>query len=137
MFKNPPMCEVCGKNEAVSFSFFHREDCDYDGAGGKFMSMKPMTVGKLLELPKEIMETHSRHNDSVRELYNLKYECKFTCQCTEDTELYYIFIDKFFRSPEATTDWIAHMSEKVWFDFKDFCWMMKRLRASTSSYGKL
>lgn len=84
-FRKAPLCEKCGKAEAISFSLIK----------GKWM---------------------------------------FTCMCTADNESYYIELDRFFRSPASTVDWLAHMSEKPWMDCHDFMEMMHRFRGATNSF---
>ncbi len=59
----------------------------------------------------------------------------FTGDCTRTTEDYYILFEQFFKSPEATVDWLAHMNEKQWMDWPDFMNMMDRFRAATNSFG--
>lgn len=59
---------------------------------------------------------------------------KFTGACTVDTERYYIELYRFFNSPSSTTDWLAHMDEKTWMDWKDFMSMMHRFRKATDSF---
>lgn len=74
------LCENCGLNPAISFSWFKKEN-----------------------------------------------KWKFCCQCTADTEDYYIPF-KDCSSWHEWVDWLAHMSEKGWFDAKDFCEMIHRFR---------
>lgn len=52
--------------------------------------------------------------------------------CTANSEMYYIEFSRFFESPEETVDWLAHMSEKDWFDAADFCALMGRIRAQSA-----
>lgn len=47
---------------------------------------------------------------------------------SENWNDYWFTIAQFFKSPRATTDWIAHLSEKGWFDAKDFARMLHRFR---------
>jgi hypothetical protein len=58
----------------------------------------------------------------------------FCCECTSEKEVYYIEFHRFFASPAATVDWLAHMHEKSWMDWPDFMAMMHRFRAATASY---
>ena len=95
MFKQKPICEECGKNEATSFSFF---PFDSDPSKG---------------------------------------EWKFVCECTNESEDYYILIKQFFANPPAAVDWMAHMSSKTWMDWNDFMKMMNRFRIATNSFGAL
>jgi len=65
-------------------------------------------------------------------------ECwKFTGDCTTQTEMYYIELETFFKSPPATVDWLAHMHEKDWMNWKDFMGMMHRFRARTDSFCQI
>ena len=64
-------------------------------------------------------------------------EWKFTGDCTSDNDAYYIDFKRFFHSPDATVDWLAHMNEKNWMNWQDFMAMMHRFRESTKSYGQL
>ena len=41
------------------------------------------------------------------------------------------------KSPEALVDWIAHLSEKSWFDPKKFCDFFARCRKANGLYGSL
>jgi len=95
MFKEKPICEACGQNEAISFSFF---PFDSDSSKG---------------------------------------EWKFVCECTSETEDYYIPIKDFFANPPAAVGWMAHMNEKTWMDWSDFMNMMERFCEVTDSYGTL
>jgi protein-arginine kinase activator protein McsA len=90
MTKSPnpvPLCEVCGKNPATSFSHF------YDQA--------------------------SKHGS-----------WKFCCMCTSGKEDYYIEFSRFSESLNETMDWLAHMDEKKWMDWKDFIDMAHRYRSA-------
>jgi hypothetical protein len=53
----------------------------------------------------------------------------------EDLDDYHFPIRDFFRSPSSTTDWLAHLSEKGWFDSQDFFEMLHRFRKATDSFG--
>lgn len=64
-------------------------------------------------------------------------EWVFSGDCTRATERYYVPFDRFFNSPESTVDWLAHLHEKKWMDWKDFADMMDRFREATGSFGKL
>ena len=48
---------------------------------------------------------------------------KLCCDCTSQTEDYYVLFDNFF-SGEA--GWMAHLREKTWMDWGDWYAMMKR-----------
>ncbi len=50
---------------------------------------------------------------------------KFCCNCTCETEDYYIEFDGFF-SEEAL--WLEHLGEKTWMDWGDWFAMWKRFR---------
>ena len=62
---------------------------------------------------------------------------RFTCQCTSESENYYVEIQKFFSSPASTVDWLAHLNEKPWVAWPKFMAMMDRFRAATDSYNSL
>lgn len=47
---------------------------------------------------------------------------------------YRFSIEGFFRAPASTVDWLAHLSEKSWFNATEFCDMMERFRRATDSY---
>jgi hypothetical protein len=91
MFKKKPICEMCGKNEATSFSFIWRDQEASEG------------------------------------------DWKFVCECTASSVRYFIPISDFFSRPAATVDWLAHMHEKSWMDWRNFMEMMYRLRKATDS----
>ena len=95
MFKKEPICEVCGRKEATSFSLIINNPDSFKG------------------------------------------EWKFVCDCTTQSEDYYIPIENFFSRGAATVDWLAHMSEKPCMDWKSFMDMMYRFRDATDSYGAL
>jgi hypothetical protein len=71
----------------------------------------------------------------------------FTCQdgkwifvsleAPEKISDYHFEIEQFLKSPSATIDWLAHLSEKPWFDANDFMEMVHRFREATDSYGAL
>ena len=63
-----------------------------------------------------------------------KYTWRFTGECTSDVDYYYAEFYRFFASSAATVDWLAHLSEKEWFNAKDFVQMMWRFRKATESY---
>lgn len=52
---------------------------------------------------------------------------KFTCQCTEDTELYWVLIRDFTENP---TKWIHHLFEKHGMDFYSFSRAVVRYQAA-------
>jgi hypothetical protein len=58
-------------------------------------------------------------------------------QADEDFNEYHFEIVEFFSSPASTVDWLAHLSEKGWFDAADFCAMIHRFREATDSFGGL
>lgn len=65
---------------------------------------------------------------------------KFTCPCATNSNahreaLYSIPIDRFFSSPSATVDWMAHLQEKNWMNCADFMQMIQRFRRATGSFG--
>lgn len=64
-------------------------------------------------------------------------EWKYVCDCTTESEDYYIPIENFFSRGPATVDWLAHMGEKPWMDWKNFMDMMYRFHDATDSYGAL
>jgi hypothetical protein len=82
-----PICEVCGKEPATSFSWI-------DG------------------------------------------DWKFCGDCTADSEIYYVELRLFFHSPAATVDWLAHLAEKDWVDWRLFMDMMTRFREATESFNQ-
>lgn len=62
---------------------------------------------------------------------------KIVCaDCAEKWD-YPIEIYRFFRSKSETVDWLAHLSEKAWFDANAFCRMMHRYRAAIGAFGKI
>ena len=93
MFKQKPICEECGKNEATSFSFFP-------------LDSDPM-----------------------------KGEWKFVCDCTIESEDYYIAIKDFLGNPQAAVNWMAHMNKKTWMGWNDFMNMITRFREATNCFG--
>ena len=55
----------------------------------------------------------------------------------DDAGHYEIKIDQFFDSPASTVDWIAHLNEKTWINWKVFADMIDRFREATQSYGQV
>ena len=43
--------------------------------------------------------------------------------------------EKFFLEPAQMIDWLAHLHEKDWMDWRDFMGMTTRFRAATESYN--
>jgi hypothetical protein len=62
---------------------------------------------------------------------------QFTCECTSDKETYYVEFDRFFSSPASTTDWLAHLHEKPWMNWKEFMDMIRRFRKATNSFNQI
>ena len=62
-----------------------------------------------------------------------------TCATVDHDESYYISIKSFFYSEAATVDWLAHMSEKIWFiqSTESFFQMFHRYRAEMRYFGAL
>jgi hypothetical protein len=58
-------------------------------------------------------------------------------EAPEDWNEYHFEIDRFFCSPASIVDWLAHLSEKSWFDAADFCTMIHRFRKATGSFFEL
>jgi hypothetical protein len=50
--------------------------------------------------------------------------------CTSGKEDYYIELSRFSASLNETMDWLAHMDEKKWMDWKDFIDMAHRYRSA-------
>jgi hypothetical protein len=90
-FKKVPVCEECGREPAVSFSFFR----DADEEMGHW---------------------------------------RFVGYCTNDLEIYWLWIGEFFMSPAETVDAIAHLSQKTWAQHADFARMIIRFRKATDSF---
>jgi hypothetical protein len=55
-------------------------------------------------------------------------------EAPEDVTEYHFEIEDFFKNPSSVVDWLAHLSEKEWFDAEDFLSMMHRFRQATESY---
>jgi len=51
---------------------------------------------------------------------------KFTCDCTINTEDYYVTFDSFFSSPEDEADWLRQLKGKVFMNWDDWNAMMER-----------
>jgi hypothetical protein len=58
----------------------------------------------------------------------------FVGDCETDSGTYPVGIDRFFHNPSATVDWMAHLTEKRWMNWKDFMEMMRRFRRETDSF---
>ncbi len=59
---------------------------------------------------------------------------RFTCECTAEVELYYIYLQDYFASSKSVVDWNAHLYGKSWMDTNAFFAMMHRFRAATGSF---
>ncbi len=94
LFPKKPVCEVCHKEWAISFSLIP-QSTDWDRT--KWM---------------------------------------FTGMCTADSELCYAELERFFASPGAVVDWIAHLSGENYFNPADFISMIDRFREATGSYNQ-
>jgi len=66
---------------------------------------------------------------------NGETKCHFACGSLLEPEMYSITIERFFQSPAHTINWLAHLSEKNWFDPDNFFEMMTRFRQATNSFG--
>lgn len=81
-----------------------------------------------------ILETHDNTDDAVIKARGV---WRFVCQDEEDyNEFAHIPIDRFFQSPSATVDWMAHSHEKAWMNWDNFMDMIQRFRKATGSYFK-
>lgn len=65
------------------------------------------------------------------------WQWQFSCGCVPDNEIYRVEHSRIFASPAGTVDWLAHLHEKTWMNWKDFMDMMTRFRHATSSYHLL
>ncbi len=61
---------------------------------------------------------------------------KFCCGCAEDST-YRVDFDRFFSSPASTVDWLAHLDEKNWKNWRSFMEMITRFRTETDSFGAM
>jgi len=59
----------------------------------------------------------------------------FVGSCATNVETYYVQLNRFFASPASTVDWLAHLNEKKWMDWRSFMDMMRRFRTATDSFG--
>jgi hypothetical protein len=63
---------------------------------------------------------------------------KFAGLCTANVEAYYVMFRMgrrgWFDSASASAEWLAHLSEKVWFDPVDFAAMLARFVAAGGSH---
>lgn len=50
---------------------------------------------------------------------------------------YHIELRELIKSPEAFVDWLAHLSEKTWFDPRKFFAFFERFREKNNLYGSL
>jgi hypothetical protein len=91
-------CEICGREPAISFSWFADPARWYADQSGTW---------------------------------------KFAGACSSERELYYVFIrgrgQGFFDSVQSRERWLAHLSEKRWFDRTDFDAMLRRYGAAGGS----
>ena len=87
MKKQYPNCEVCGKESAISFSWFQDRGASWSEPGGKWL---------------------------------------LAGYCTSGREDYYVLFGRFFESEAETANWLAHLSGKTWFDWRDFTKTMRR-----------
>lgn len=61
---------------------------------------------------------------------------RYAGDCMDDNAriVYDVSFCAFFSDPAETVDWLAHLSEKSWFDWTDFSEMMIRLRTAPRFY---
>lgn len=78
----------------------------------------------------EVCENEEAYSFSFFDSDNYKRICKLTGECTIDSEKYYIEFKRFFNSPQSMTNWIAHMSEKQWFNKEDFITKLIKFRTA-------
>jgi hypothetical protein len=120
-FPREPLCEICEREPADQFIYFHvppRREPD-------------------LEPAREEKEQLEAEGDEPKDPNAAKKKgWRFCGACMNDEGTYPIEVDRFFHSAPATVDWIAHLHEKNWMDWRDFADMMDRFRESTQSYGQ-
>jgi hypothetical protein len=116
-------CEICSKVIDLQEGYLSAVDA-YDYSTGDFgkpdHGLNAMSIGDLLKLD------FPEHREPSPESKNTVW--KFTCQRCEPQRAYEFRAECFFKSPEKTLDWLAHLTEKVWFDGHQFCRFMCRLR---------
>lgn len=61
----------------------------------------------------------------------------WVCSSDDCPDGYIVEFARFFNSPAATVDWLAHLADKSWFDANKFCKMMERFRDETKCYNQV
>jgi hypothetical protein len=118
-FPKEPVCEICEREPADQFIYFH--------------------IRAAAPAPDPILEEEEQEEAEGDEAADpngaKKRGWRFCGACMNEEGTYSIEVDRFFRSAPTTVDWIAHLNEKTWMDWRDFADMIDRFRASTQSYG--
>jgi hypothetical protein len=125
IFKKAPMCELLYDKPAEFFVY-----------RGDF---KPRPKTRAEETPEELQITflsvsQVKSYPSPLPVGNSIFVSR---EAPEGMTDYGLEIWDFFKSPASTVDWLAHLSEKAWFDADDFFAMIYRFRKATDSYGAL
>jgi len=69
-----------------------------------------------------------RRRDDIGVLSPSSGTWKFTCDCTVNTEDYYVTFDSFFSGPEDEADWLRQLKGKIFMNWDDWNSMMIRFR---------
>jgi len=121
-FPKEPVCEICEAEPADQFIYFH---------------VAPRRAPDPDAVQEEGEQQEAEGNEQIDPNAAKKTGWRFCGACMYEEGTYPIEIDRFFHSPPATVDWIAHLHEKNWMDWRDFADMMDRFRHSTQSYGQV
>jgi hypothetical protein len=121
--KKTPICEVCGEKTAFAFCLVHDK--------AKSKAFEDWAAQQKPE-PIKFIDAAADVTDRTRIPAQGKW--MFCCECTSDSDIYYIEFERFFGSPKAIVDWLAHVHHKPWMDWEDFMDMMYRFREETGSF---
>lgn len=135
------VCEVCGCEPAYSFSFIRQDTSPEWEAWTKKHNEADAVAERKLGYGEPIPGDEfmkMKFSSVVKEHRCPLPGCwKLAGECSSGNEMYYIEFRSFFANPQSTTDWLAHMYEKPWFNPEDFFAMLHRFRAVTKSFHKI
>jgi hypothetical protein len=81
--------------------------------------------------------TLERPDTTDNAVIKMEGKWRFVCQDEDGyNEFTHISIERFFKTPSATVDLMAHTHEKDWMNWDNFMDMIHRFRTATGSFFK-
>ena len=127
------LCERCRNEPARSFSYIPLHQIKFPE---EFLLNKSLTGEALMKAIDAMGEQEEKFDREPISLIPGKGCWIMAGNCTTREETYYVPFERYFKDVEAITDWLAHLSEKDWFDANDFCRMLYRFRKAMKWYFK-